>query len=57
LQISFEYNVGIAGIQNGLGQTRYQFSFQWSLERSDYFGLSQAPPPRKIARLSFAVAF
>jgi hypothetical protein len=33
LGINFEYNFGIAGIQNALGQTRYQFSFQWSFQR------------------------
>ena len=31
--IGFEYNLGIAGIQNGLGITVYQFSFAWSFQR------------------------
>jgi hypothetical protein len=33
LQINFEYNFGISGVQNGLGQTAYQFGFQWSFQR------------------------
>ncbi len=33
LGINFEYNFGIAGTQNGLGATVYQFSFQWSFQR------------------------
>jgi hypothetical protein len=33
LGIGFEYNVGINGAQTGLGQTVYQLSFQWSLQR------------------------
>ena len=33
LDVGFEYNLGIAGVQNGLGQTKYQFSFQWSFQR------------------------
>ncbi len=33
LGIGFEYNVGIAGVQNGVGQTVYEFSFQWSFQR------------------------
>jgi hypothetical protein len=33
LEINFEYNFGIAGTQNGLGETKYQFSFQWSFQR------------------------
>ena len=33
LGIGFEYNFGIAGIQNGLGVTRYQFNFAWSFQR------------------------
>ena len=33
LGIGFEYNLGITGAQNGLGQTKYQFSFQWSFQR------------------------
>jgi hypothetical protein len=33
LEINFEYNLGINGTQNALGQTRYQFSFQWSFQR------------------------
>ena len=33
LGIGFEYNFGIAGVQNGLGQTRYQFNFAWSFQR------------------------
>ena len=33
LGIGFEYNVGIAGVQNGRGETVYEFSFQWSFQR------------------------
>jgi Putative MetA-pathway of phenol degradation len=33
LEINFEYNFGITGVQNGLGQTKYQFSYQWSFQR------------------------
>ncbi len=33
LGISFEYNFGITGVQNGAGQLAYQFSYQWSLQR------------------------
>jgi len=33
LEINFEYNFGITGVQNGLGQTKYQFSFQWAFQR------------------------
>jgi hypothetical protein len=33
LGIGFEYNFGIAGIQNGLGLTKYQFNFAWSFQR------------------------
>jgi len=33
LEINFEYNLGITGVQNGLGQTKYQFSYQWSFQR------------------------
>jgi hypothetical protein len=33
LEINFEYNFGITGVQNGLGQTKYQFGFQWSFQR------------------------
>ena len=32
-EISFEYNFGITGVQNGAGEIAYQFSFQWSLQR------------------------
>jgi hypothetical protein len=32
-EVNFEYNFGISGIHNGLGQTRYQFTFQWSFQR------------------------
>ena len=31
--IGFEYNFGLAGVQNGLGLTRYQFNFAWSFQR------------------------
>ncbi len=31
--IGFEYNFGIAGVQNGLGLTKYQFNFAWSFQR------------------------
>ena len=31
--INFEYNFGIAGVQNGLGPTKYQFSCEWSFQR------------------------
>ncbi len=31
--VGFEYNFGISGIQNGLGQIQYQFSYQWSFQR------------------------
>jgi len=33
LGIGFEYNIGIAGIQNGLGLIKYQFNFSWSFQR------------------------
>jgi hypothetical protein len=33
LGIGFEYNFGTAGVQNGLGMTRYQFNFAWSFQR------------------------
>ncbi len=33
LGVGFEYNFGIAGVQNGLGLTRYQFNFAWSFQR------------------------
>jgi hypothetical protein len=33
LEIGFEYNFGITGVQNGLGQIVYQFSYQWSFQR------------------------
>ena len=33
LGIGFEYNFGFAGVQNGLGVTRYQFNFAWSFQR------------------------
>ena len=33
LGISFEYNLGITGVQNSAGQIAYQFSYQWSLQR------------------------
>ena len=33
LGIGLEYNFGIAGAQNGLGVTRYQFNFAWSFQR------------------------
>ncbi len=32
-EIGFEYNLGIAGTQNGLGETKYQFNFAWSFQR------------------------
>jgi len=32
-EINFEYNFGIAGVQNGLGLTKYQFTYQWSFQR------------------------
>ncbi|MBS0262140.1 MAG: transporter [Planctomycetes bacterium] len=32
LDLSFEYNLGISGVQNNTGQIAYQFSFQWSLQ-------------------------
>jgi hypothetical protein len=32
-EINFEYNFGITGVQDGLGQTKYQFGFQWSFQR------------------------
>ena len=31
--VGFEYNFGVSGIQNGIGQIQYQFSFQWSFQR------------------------
>lgn len=31
--VGFEYNFGITGTQNGLGQIVYQFSYQWSFQR------------------------
>jgi hypothetical protein len=33
LGIGFEYNFGIAGVQNGLGMTKYEFNFAWSFQR------------------------
>ena len=33
LEIGFEYNFGITGVQNSLGQIVYQFSYQWSFQR------------------------
>src|SRR5262249_15224236 len=33
LGFGFEYNVGITGVQNRLGQIKYQFDFQWSFQR------------------------
>ncbi len=33
LGVGFEYNFGIAGIQNGLGMTKYEFNFAWSFQR------------------------
>jgi hypothetical protein len=33
LGINFEYNLGITGVENGLGLTKYQFDFQWSFQR------------------------
>ena len=33
LEIGFEYNFGINGVQNSQGQTVYQFSYQWSFQR------------------------
>ena len=33
LEIGFEYNFGITGVQNNLGQIVYQFSYQWSFQR------------------------
>jgi hypothetical protein len=33
LGIGFEYNLGITGVRNGLGQTRYEFNFAWSFQR------------------------
>jgi hypothetical protein len=32
LGIGFEYNFGMAGVQNGIGRIHYQFSFQWSFQ-------------------------
>ena len=31
--IGFEYNIGIAGVQNTQGNNDYEFSFQWSFQR------------------------
>jgi hypothetical protein len=31
--IGFEYNFGIAGVENDIDQITYQFSYQWSLQR------------------------
>jgi hypothetical protein len=31
--VGFEYNFGITGAQNNLGQIAYQFSYQWSFQR------------------------
>jgi hypothetical protein len=31
LGVGFEYNFGIAGIQNGLGLTRCQVNFAWTI--------------------------
>ena len=33
LGVGFEYNFGITGTQNNLGQIVYQFSYQWSFQR------------------------
>lgn len=33
LGIGFEYNFGITGAQDNLGQIAYQFSYQWSFQR------------------------
>ncbi len=33
LDISFEYNFGITGVQNNEKEIAYQFSYQWSLQR------------------------
>jgi hypothetical protein len=32
-EIGFEYNFGITGVENRLGQINYQFSYQWSFQR------------------------
>ncbi len=32
-KMNFEWNAGMSGIQDGLGRTRYQFSFQWAFQR------------------------
>lgn len=32
-EIGFEYNLGITGAQNSLGEIAYQFSYQWSFQR------------------------
>ncbi|RUL83949.1 transporter [Tautonia sociabilis] len=32
-ELGLEYNFGISGVRNAAGQTTYQFSAQWSLER------------------------
>ena len=31
--VGFEYNFGITGVQNGIHENRYQFSFAWSFQR------------------------
>lgn len=31
--VGFEYNLGITGAQNSLGEIAYQFSYQWSFQR------------------------
>jgi hypothetical protein len=33
LEIGFEYNFGITGVQNAQGEIVYQFSYQWSFQR------------------------
>jgi hypothetical protein len=33
LEIGFEYNLGITGVENSLGRITYQFSYQWSFQR------------------------
>jgi Putative MetA-pathway of phenol degradation len=31
--IDFNYNFGLSGVENGLGQVAYQFSFDWAFQR------------------------
>jgi hypothetical protein len=56
LDVNFDYNLGIAGVQNGLGQTKFQFSFQWSFQHEVVRGFdiffegfyNESPLPRLI---------